>query len=295
MENHNTSVLVYKKLTRNCAEQWVFGEQWASKQSSQKCERWLLCKWSENGRFLAIYLRGGKFGRPWLSQMFKTLSMEKCGLARVTHSNTRPHFTVQSAKQKFLVTEQASNWKCNFVFWNVMSLSTKINIIKRFNLFHEIFHWENERTRQMVDQEDKFILSEKVCENNNQERKSWPCLGQICSRCLILFSHFFVILLVIIDWLFFWRIRLSSFWDESTVWVKILFSAAGYIFLTKTMNKLISTKNLRLFIVGGSVRRRSRNLFTIGSNLECFNQNLTKFIFLSTRAASSRCYAKIKR
>ena len=80
----------------------------------------------------------------------------------------------------------------------------------------------------MTDQEDNINLGKIVFDDNNQERKSWACLGQICSRSLIVFlSQLFVILLIIFGC--FWRIHISKTCDESTVWAGILCSAAGYI------------------------------------------------------------------
>ena len=79
----------------------------------------------------------------------------------------------------------------------------------------------------MADQEGNIILGKIVLDNKNQERKSWACLGQTCSRLLIVFlSQLFVILLIIFG--SFWRINLSKTCGESTVWVVILCSAAGY-------------------------------------------------------------------
>ena len=50
----------------------------------------------------------------------------------------------------------------------------------------------------MTDHEDKIILGKIVFDDNNQERKSWACLGQTCSRLLIVFlSQLFVNLLFI--------------------------------------------------------------------------------------------------
>ena len=87
---------------------------------------------------------------------------------------------------------------------------------------------EIELTKQMTDQEDIINLSKIVFDDNNQERKSWACLRQTCSRSLIVFlSQLFVILLIIFGC--FWRIHLSKTCDESTVWVGILCSAARYI------------------------------------------------------------------
>ena len=134
----------------------------------------------------------------------------------------------------------------------------------------------------MTDQEDNINLGKIVFDDNNQERKTWACLGQTCSRSLIVFlSQLFVILLIIFGC--FWRIHLSKTCDESTVWVGILCSAAGYILihftLTKIMNKLISTKN-RVFIslVGPSETGKSQliyNWLKIGT----FQPNFDKIYF----------------
>ena len=79
----------------------------------------------------------------------------------------------------------------------------------------------------MTDQEDNIILGKIVFDDNNQEKKSWACLGQTCSRSLIVFrSHLLVILLIIFGC--FWRTDISKTCDESTVWVGTLCSAAGY-------------------------------------------------------------------
>ena len=80
----------------------------------------------------------------------------------------------------------------------------------------------------MTDQEDSIFLGKKVFDDYNRERKSWACLQQTCSRRLIVFlSQLFVILLIIFGC--FWRTHLSKICDGSTVWVRKLCSAAGYI------------------------------------------------------------------
>ena len=80
----------------------------------------------------------------------------------------------------------------------------------------------------MTDLEDNINLGKFVFDDNNQEKKSWACLGQTCSRSLIvLLSRLFVILLIIFGC--FWRNHLSKICDESIVWVGILCSAARYI------------------------------------------------------------------
>ena len=61
----------------------------------------------------------------------------------------------------------------------------------------------------MTELEDKIYLDKIVFDDNNEERKSWSCLGQTCSRSLIVFLfHFFVVLLIIFGC--FWRIHLSK-------------------------------------------------------------------------------------
>ena len=57
--------------------------------------------------------------------------------------------------------------------WIVLSLSTKLNILKHFNLFFsiEIHFWEIEHTTQMNDQKDNKKLGKNVFDGNNQERK----------------------------------------------------------------------------------------------------------------------------
>ena len=70
--------------------------------------------------------------------------------------------------------------------------------------------------RQMADQEDNINLGKIVFYDNNQERKSWACLGQTCSRSLIVcLSQLFVNVLIIFGC--FWRIHLLNTCDESTV------------------------------------------------------------------------------
>ena len=73
----------------------------------------------------------------------------------------------------------------------------------------------------MNDQEDYIKLGKNIFDNDNQGRKEWACLGQSCSKPLIVyFSQFFVIFLKIFGW--FWRSNLSKTCDESKIWVGIL-------------------------------------------------------------------------
>ena len=73
----------------------------------------------------------------------------------------------------------------------------------------------------MTELEDKTNPCKIIFDENNQERKSWSCLGQTCSRSLIVFlSQLFAILLIIFGC--FWRVQFSKVCDESAVWVEIL-------------------------------------------------------------------------
>ena len=80
----------------------------------------------------------------------------------------------------------------------------------------------------MPDHTDHINLDKIVFDDQNVERLLWSCLGQTCSRSLILFlSQFFVKLLIVCGC--FRPIHMAKTCDESTVWVGILCSAAGFI------------------------------------------------------------------
>ena len=61
-------------------------------------------KKQKNARFLPV--QWGKCWKTWMIMAVPKFSisvMKKCGFARVTHSDTRPHFTLPSARQNCLV------------------------------------------------------------------------------------------------------------------------------------------------------------------------------------------------
>ena len=127
----------------------------------------------------------------------------------------------------------------------------------------------------MTDQEDHDNLGEIVFDDNNQERISWACLGQTCSRSLNVFlSQLFDILLIIFGC--FWRIHLPKTCDESTVWVGIL---CGRILFTiaKFMNKLISTKNRVLTSLAGPSETRKSQLIYNWPKIGTFQPTFDKF------------------
>ena len=64
-----------------------------------------LQKERRTARFLAIFwIQRWKFWKIMAVPKFKISLMKECGCDRVTHAHTRPHFTVQSARQICLVT-----------------------------------------------------------------------------------------------------------------------------------------------------------------------------------------------
>ena len=136
---------------------------------------------------------------------------------------------------------------------------------------------EIELTKQMTEQEDTNILDRIVFDENNQERKSWSCLGQTCSRSLSVFLfHLFVILLIIFGC--FWRIHLSKTCDESTVWVGYLCSVAGYILPPpRSWTSFFLQKIEYLFHWLVPPKLKNRSLLTIGWKLEHSHLSLTKF------------------
>ena len=86
----------------------------------------------------------------------------------------------------------------------------------------------------MTDQEDEIDLGTLVFDDNNQERKSWACLGRTCSRFLIvLLSHLFVALLI--TFRCYRKIHLSKTSDQSIVWIVSFCSAAGYNLPTRRL------------------------------------------------------------
>ena len=105
----------------------------------------------------------------------------------------------------------------------------------------------------MTDQVDKIILGKIVFDDNNQERKSWACLGQTCSRSLIVFrSQLFVILVII-------QVAVGEFIFQKLVknplfgWEVCVVQQDTFT-LTKAMKKLMSKKNAHHCIIGRSLQ-----------------------------------------
>ena len=133
-------------------------------------------------------------------------------------------------------------------------------IFQKVSTLIKILYWEIECTRQVTDEEDNINLGKFVSDDKNQQRNSWACLGQTCPRSLIVFLfELFVKTLNIFGW--FWRIYFSKIFEESIVCVGILRSRIGFN-ITKTMNKLIFTKNwVLLSLVGPSKTGTSQPIY----------------------------------
>ena len=131
-------------------------------------------------------------------------------------------------------------WFCKFVFICVqffICLWNRTAIFSFCLIFVPKKHYITLRLeKRMFNPADQINLDKIVFDENNSERRSWSCIGHFCSRSLLVFlSQIFVISLVILG--SFWRIHLSKSCDESTVWVEILCSAAGFIVPTPRLWK----------------------------------------------------------
>ena len=102
----------------------------------------------------------------------------------------------------------------------------------------------------MTDQEKNFILGEIIFAASNQEIKLWPCLGQTCSRSLIVFlSQPFVILLI--NFGCFWRTHLIKTCDEYTAWVEKLCMAAAKFLPSTWQWTIYFLRESESFFIGG--------------------------------------------
>ena len=116
----------------------------------------------------------------------------------------------------------------------------------------------------MTDLEDDINLGKIVFDDNNQERKSWSCLGQTCSRSLIVFLfQLFVILSIVFGC--FWRFHLSKTCDKSTAWVRFFCSAADTFYPHQDFEQVNFYKKIEsLFHWSVLQKLKSRSLFTNG-------------------------------
>ena len=106
----------------------------------------------------------------------------------------------------------------------------------------------------MTYQEDNINRTEIVFDDNNQERTSWSCLGQTCSRSVIVSrSQLFVNLLIIFGC--FRKIHLSKTCDESTVWVGSCAVRQDTFYPHQEYEQVNFYKKSSLYFNGWSVRK----------------------------------------
>ena len=99
----------------------------------------------------------------------------------------------------------------------------------------------------MTDQEDNINLGKSVFDDNNQESKSWACLGQTCSRALIVFMSQPFCYFVDHLWMLLENSPLKDLWRINCLGRNFVQCGRIRFTITKAMKKLISTKN-RVFI-----------------------------------------------
>ena len=105
----------------------------------------------------------------------------------------------------------------------------------------------------MTDQEDNFILCKIVFGDNNQKRNSWACLGQTCSRSLIVFLSQLVVILLI-NFGCFWGIHLSKTCDESIFWLKFCAVRQDTFYPHQDNEQVKFYKKSSLYFIGWSLR-----------------------------------------
>ena len=107
----------------------------------------------------------------------------------------------------------------------------------------------------MTDQKDKNNLGKVVFDDNSQERKSWFCLGQTCSRSLIVFlSQLFDILLIISGC--FWRIHVLKTCDNQLFGLEFCAVRQDIFYPHQDNEQVNFYKKSSLFFMGCSVRTR---------------------------------------
>ena len=99
----------------------------------------------------------------------------------------------------------------------------------------------------MNDQEDNINLCKNVFDDNNQEAKSWVCLGQTCSGSLIVFFSQFFCHFVDLLWLLLEKSLFKNLERINCLGWKLAQCGRIHFTLNKIMNKLISTKT-RFFV-----------------------------------------------
>ena len=92
--------------------------------------------------------------------------MAKCGFAQISHSDARPFFIVQSARQKGFVSGQCSIWSCKFCLMTCFVSVYAIESIKLIQFFFELHFWVKKRISWMIGEKKIFNLEKTVFDDN---------------------------------------------------------------------------------------------------------------------------------
>ena len=172
--------------------------------------------------------------------------------------------------------------------WNVLPVSTKINLLKRLNFFFEIRFWEIERTREMNDQEDKNHLGKNEFDDNDQERRSWDCLGQTCSWPLLVFLWFCSLSLVAFEEFIFRKLVTNQLFG----W-KFCAGQQDTFYPHQNYEQVSLYKKSRLFIIGRCIRDgKATTCLQVTLKWNFLTKTWQKLLFLSTLSDTLWCYAK---
>ena len=143
----------------------------------------------------------------------------------------------------------------------------------------------------MTGQEDNLNLG-KIVFDDTQKRKSWACLGQTCSRSLIVFlSQLFVILLII--FCCFWRIHLSKTCDNQLSGLESCAVRQDTFYPHQDYEQQTSTKYRVIISLVGPTETGKPQLTYNWLKIGTFQQKFDRIcFFLSTLPTSLLCYAK---
>ena len=144
----------------------------------------------------------------------------------------------------------------------------------------------------MTDQEDNINLGKIVFDDNNQERKSWACLGQTCSRSLIVFlSQLFVILVIIFGC--FGDFTFQNLVTKQLFGLEFCAVRQDTFYLHHDYEQVNFYKKLSLYFIGWSFRNWKIAVYLqLAKNWNNSNKIWQNLLFLTTFPTSLRCYAK---
>ena len=186
--------------------------------------------------------------------------LNKCRFNQIHHPDTWTSFTVHSARQKCLVTEQCTICEKKFVLWIILTVSTWLNLQKWLSFFPGNLRWVIERIHSMTDEEDTIVWGKIVFEIKRKSR--WLVWDNPVSDIWLSFSTTFGLFVEYV-WLLQGNSSHKRCWRTNCVgWV---FMQCGMIHFTHTMclSKIISTRNCITYNWVNCPRKQSWHWFTI--------------------------------